>query len=262
MSFNIRYGTAADGPNRWELRRDIVVATIRAFDPDLLGTQETLAAQRDFLDARLAGHRSTGVGRDDGRVRGEMTAIWYRRERFEPLEAGHFWLSETPHLPGSVSWDAALPRMATWVRLRDRRRPAARPVLFLNTHFDHRGAEARRHAALLVRRELTRLGDGCDVILAGDFNAAEGSPPYATLFGPGAQAEPAVFRDTHRVARPQPGADEGTFNGFRVEATTGPRIDWIGVSTGWAVVSAGIDRTTRDGRTPSDHFPVTAVLDR
>lgn len=262
MSFNIRYGAAADGPNHWDRRRDLLADTIRAFDPDLLGNQETLADQKAFLDAALPRHRSVGVGRDDGKLRGEMTAIWYRHDRFEPLGHGHFWLSETPHVPGSVSWDSALTRMATWIRLRDRRRPEAKPVVFLNTHFDHRGAQARRQAAILVRREAARLGEGCDVILAGDFNAAEGSPPYDALFSDAAEGGAAGFRDAYRVAHPQPDAAEGTFNGFRAEVTVGPRIDWIGVSPGWRVLAAEIDRTARDGRTPSDYFSVTAALGR
>src|SRR5687768_1547994 len=142
MSFNIRYGTAPDGENHWSKRKDFLVETIQAFDPDLLGTQETLADQRDFLAAKLPGHESFAAGRDDGRDRGEMAALFFRKDRYQKLDGGHFWLSDSPDKPGSKGWDAALPRIATWVKLKDRLDAAAPPVFFLNTHFDHRGTEA------------------------------------------------------------------------------------------------------------------------
>ena len=92
----------------------------KAFDPDLLGTQETLGFQRDYLAANLHGYDVLGVGRDDGQENGEMVALFYKRGRFEKIDGGHFWLSQTPDQPGSISWDSALPRMVTWVKLRDR----------------------------------------------------------------------------------------------------------------------------------------------
>ena len=259
MSFNIRYGTARDGSNHWEKRRDLLVGTIQAFAPDLLGTQETLDFQRDFLAAALPGHAVLGVGREDGRTKGEMTALLYRRDRFDLLEGGHFWLSETPDQPGSKSWDSSLPRMATWARLRDRRAPEARPLLFINTHFDHQGAQARLESARLLRARVETALSSNRVLVTGDFNAGEGSPPYLALFGAGAGAT-APLRDSWRLVHPRPAAAEGTFNGFEAGATGGARIDWIGVSRGWRVESALIDHTVREGRTPSDHFPVTAVL--
>ena len=101
-----RYGTAQDGDNQWDRRRDLLVETVRAFDPDLLGTQETLAFQRNFLAEQLPGYDHLGVGRDDGGERGEMMALFYKRDRFEKLGGGHFWLSETPDVIGSQSWDS------------------------------------------------------------------------------------------------------------------------------------------------------------
>src|SRR6056297_1455862 len=136
MSFNIRYGTARDGENHWENRKDFVAETITAFDPDLLGTQETLEFQKRYLDKNLSGYTSIGVGRDSGGSDGEMTALFFKTGRFEKLDEGHFWLSETPEIAGSISWDSSLTRMASWVRLRDRRGLSERPILFINTHFD------------------------------------------------------------------------------------------------------------------------------
>ena len=128
MSYNIRYGTANDGENHWDKRRVFLIDTIRQFDPDLLGTQETLGFQRDYLAKALPTYEVLGVGRDDGAEKGEMTALYFKRDRFEKLDGGHFWLSETPEIPASKSWDTALTRMATWVRLRDRRNPAPCPL--------------------------------------------------------------------------------------------------------------------------------------
>lgn len=261
MSFNIRFGTANDGENRWPLRQAFLVETIRAFDPDLLGTQETLAEQRDFLGEKLSEYDFEGVGRDDGQVAGEMMAIYWKRDRFEKLAVGHFWLSETPDVVGSRSWDTSLPRMVTWVKLRDRRQGDAPPIVWFNTHFDHRGQEARLESARLIRRKALELAADHHLIVTGDFNAAEDSPPYAALFAPAEPGQPAVV-DTYRRLHPERGSEEGTFSGFDPQATRGARIDWIAVCDRWQVIEAGIDRTQRDGRVPSDHFPVTAVLRR
>jgi endonuclease/exonuclease/phosphatase family metal-dependent hydrolase len=261
MSFNIRYGTAPDGENHWDRRKDFLVETVLAFRPDLLGTQETLAFQRDFLAEKLTDYRVLGVGREDGKEQGEIMAIYWRKDRFEVLDSGHFWLSTTPETPGSKSWDSALPRMVTWIKLRDLKQPDARPILWMNTHFDHRGEQARQESARLVRAKLGEMGEGCSLIVTGDFNAAEGSQPYQLLFGEidGVQS-PVV--DSFRVAHPERGTEEGTFSGFRAENVSGARIDWIACSRDWRIIQAGIDRTSRDGRTPSDHFPVFAILAR
>ena len=259
MSFNIRYGTAADGENHWDKRKDFLKETIQTFDPDLLGTQETLGFQRDFLAAAMPGHGWLGVGRDDGKQSGEMMALYYREDLFEKIEGGHFWLSETPDIVGSKSWDSSLPRMVTWVKLRDRRQEKAPPLLFLNTHFDHRGPEARLESARLLRRQTEKLGQGCRVIVTGDFNAGLESAPYQALFGE-VDGKPSPLVDTYRAVHPEKQHEEGTFSGFRADSTSGPRIDWIGVTRNWQILSADIDRTEREGRTPSDHFPITAVL--
>ncbi|QDU19955.1 endonuclease/exonuclease/phosphatase family protein [Urbifossiella limnaea] len=254
MSFNVRYGTARDGDDHWDRRKDFLAATIAAFDPDLLGTQETLAFQRDFLAEKLKTHAAVGVGRDDGKERGEMAALFYRTARFEKLAGGTFWLSETPDRV-SKGWDAALPRVATWVKLKDR--TDATPVLFLNTHFDHMGKKARHESAKLLRAKVVELGAGCRVVVTGDFNAGEDSDPYKALFDPAGG-----LVDTFRVKHPTRGKAEGTFSGFEPAATTGPRIDWIAAGRNWHVIDAGIDRTAKGGRVPSDHFPVTAVVRR
>lgn len=184
LSYNIRFGTAKDGENHWDRRKEALVATIKAWDPDLLGTQETLGFQRDYLAAELPRYEVLGVGRTDGRESGEMMALYYKKDRFEKLDGGHFWLSETPDAAGSKSWDSSLPRMVTWVKLSDRRNPGAPPIVFFNTHFDHLGVQARLESARLLRRQVMTLGQGCLVIVTGDFNSGEGSDPYQRCSGP------------------------------------------------------------------------------
>ncbi len=260
MSFNIRYGTAPDGEHAWTNRRDVLIETIRAANPDLLGTQETLEFQRHELALALPDHDAFGAGRDDGGERGEMCAVFVRRSRFERLAGGHFWLSETPDVPGSRSWDSALPRMVTWVKLRDRSAQNTPALLFCNTHFDHRGPRARLESARRLREFIEREGRGLRVVVTGDFNAGEDDPPYAVLFG-AADSGPSPLQDAYRMAHPVRQADEGTFHGFRADAVGGPRIDWIGVSRGARVLEATILRTARAGRLPSDHFPVFAVIE-
>jgi endonuclease/exonuclease/phosphatase family metal-dependent hydrolase len=256
LSCNIRYGTARDGENHWEKRKDWLAETIATYDPDLLGTQETLVFQRDYLAKKLPGHEAFGVGRDDGKDKGETAALFFRASRYEKLEGGHFWLSPDPGKVGGLGWDAAITRMASWVKLKDRADPGGPAVLFLNTHFDHVGKTARLESAKLIARKLGELGKGCRLVVTGDFNAGEGTGPYQALFGASAAGLRDAFRTMHPVRKPA----EGTFSGFKADAVTGERIDWIGCSADWEVRLAGIDRTAKQGRTPSDHFAVTATL--
>lgn len=255
MSFNVRYGTAPDGENHWERRRELCAARIAAFDPDLVGLQEALAFQNAFLVEKLEGYGQLGVGRDDGRERGEFSTILYRKRRLEPLASGTFWLSETPEVPGSKSWDSALPRIATWARFRDRM-DGGRELLAVNTHFDHRGVQARLQAARILRRFITEQAAGGPAVLLGDFNAAPGSEPYRALTGP--EAGQVELRDTYAV-RSAP--ETGTYHGFG-ETARSARIDWILCTPHFEVLDAQIDRYHEGPLYPSDHYPVTAVIVR
>ena len=256
MSFNIRYGTAGDGENRWENRKELVLKTIRAFDPDILGTQEVLAFQARFLREKLPEYGFAGVGRDDGKAAGEFAAVFFKKSRFEKVGEEHFWLSTTPEVPGSKSWDSSITRVTSHVTLR-LRDGSHGVVHHFNTHFDHRGATARLESARLMRDRIDKLGAGATVVVTGDFNAGAGSEPYKALVGKAAPGAPTLL-DTYRV-RHAAGGEEGTFHGFR--GTAGhARIDWILCSGQLGVIAAGIDRTNEDGRYPSDHFPVTAVV--
>lgn len=257
MSFNVRYGTANDGADSWPHRQELVARVIHDFAPDLLGTQELLPFQSAYLVEQLGvpggiRYRYIGWSRDAS-AGGEQCGLLISEERFEVEESGQFWLSDQPDEKFSKSWDSSLPRVCTWARLRDRR-AAGRRLLFANTHFDHRGSEARLQSARLLRSRLPQLADGLPIVLTGDFNCGEDSPPWKAAAGDG------VLTDSFRAAFPQRQESEGTFHGFR--GTPGPeRIDWILYSAErFQTVSAVIDRTAQDGRFPSDHFPVAAVL--
>jgi len=263
MSFNLRYDNPSDGVNAWSHRKPLVLDTIGATLPDLLGMQECLPSQARFLRGWLEGYGFTGVGREDGAptesTHSEMCAIFYRADRFELLEEGVFWLSKTPMVVGSKSWDSALPRIASWVQLRDRLDPAM-TFHFINTHFDHLGVEARRQSAQLVRRQIHEMTRGGPAILVGDFNApADPAPdePYGLLVDPDPMGDP-LLHDSYRALHPI-NNQEGTFNGF-VGTTSGHRIDWILTTTTFRILQADIVRKQKDGRYPSDHFPVTVTV--
>lgn len=257
MSFNIRYGSADDGDNRWDKRKTLVGKTISKFNPDLLGTQETLAFQAEYLGDHLPEY--TYFGRSRMKTPNEHCGIFYKTKRFTWLAGGHFWLSESPDVPESKSWDSSLPRMATWILLNDNKEEHAKPILFVNTHFDHRGATAREEAARTIRHRINKIraiSDDPHVIVTGDFNAGEGSDPYKAFLDGNE-----LLVDTYRQVHNGPVEGEGTFNGFRGRVD-GPRIDWILASRSLECMSAEIDRTSEGNRYPSDHCPVNAVLEK
>ncbi len=256
MSFNIRYAGADDAENDWSHRRRFVIQTIKRFGPDLLATQEVLAEQLDYVRDHLAEYDCLAVGREDGVRGGESTAVFYRAKQFELCREEHFWLSETPHIPGSISWGASQTRLVTGCCLRLRRRPAPQ-MWFFNTHFDHRSELARTESARLVRQRIEQLAADTPVILAGDFNATEHEPVYHDLLV-GDGSGPTLI-DAYRVTHPTHDGRELTRHDFRAEQI-GSRIDWILHSSHFTTNQAAIERSTFDGRFPSDHYPVTAVI--
>lgn len=251
MSFNIRYAAAEDGPNIWDRRRALAVETIRANDPDIFGLQEPLAAQVADLRAALPDYGFVGVGRVDGVAESEFVPIFFRLKRFTLLEHGHVWLSEQPDKPGSIGWDAALTRMATWVHLRFNDAPHDE-LQVINTHFDHAGEKARLESARLLRRLVESLG-GRPVIVLGDFNCETTTEPYRALTA--IQGERLVLRDAFATSTDL----GGTWHAF-TGVPRGGRIDWILCSPCFDCREAVVDRRSFDGRYPSDHFPVVATL--
>jgi endonuclease/exonuclease/phosphatase family metal-dependent hydrolase len=254
MSFNIRYGTASDGENRWENRREAVFGLLGSEDPDLIGVQEALAFQLDEMRAASPVYGIVGVGRTDGRRDGEFAAILFRRDRFQVAASGTFWLSDTPEVVASRSWGNTIPRICTWARFIDR---DGRAFWLYNVHLDHQSQPSReRSVGLLLERIAVRPALDEPVIITGDFNAGEDNPAMAPLIGsPGGR--PPRFADAFRV-RHSDATTVGTFTGFEIGRTSGPKIDYVLVEPDVEVVSAEIVRTVTDGRYPSDHFPVVA----
>lgn len=255
MTFNLRYDTPSDGVNAWPNRRDWVAALIRFHAPDAVGVQEALAHMLADLDARLQGFARVGVGRADGRAGGEFSAILYRTDRLALLDSGTFWLSATPEVPGSKGWDAAIERVATWARFRDKR-TGCRHV-HLNTHFDHVGERAREESARLIRRRLAELAGGDPVVVTGDLNADPASAPYRVLTRDTLEGALSPLRDAYAASRAGHYGPTSTWTAFRA-IEPGRRIDYVLVSPGAAVLTHAILSDSWDGRFPSDHLPVVA----
>ncbi len=256
MSFNIRWGGAADPPSVWGNRRERVLKTILAYDPDILGVQEALLRQSKDLRNGMDGYVFFGAGRDNGKLGGEMCGIYYRSDRFRRVGGGHFWLSEEPDEPGSYGWDAGFPRMVSWLRLRDK--TDDRVIFVANTHWDHRGKKARLNSAKLMRERIPELAADDPVVILGDFNCDEDSEPYQVLIS-GGQGDLFELMDAYRTVNPERLEDEATYHGFR-GVREGSRIDWVLHGPAIQVLAAGIDTTHEGLKYPSDHYPVTATL--
>lgn len=251
MTYNLRYASTTP-PNDWPTRRPLMREVIQQIAPDVFGTQEGVYAQLKDLAADLPEYAWIGTGRDGG-SRGEFMAVFYRKERFEPLAYDHFWLSDTPEVIASSTWGNSNRRMVTWVRLLDRQ--TQQEFFIWNTHFDHQIQAAREKAAELLRQRVAALDTKLPLILTGDFNATAGNnQAYQILTGDG------FFTDTWTTAAKRVGEGLNTFNNFKAVGRDGARIDWI--LTRGAVVADSIEIVpfARDGQFPSDHCPVVAKL--
>ncbi len=186
MTFNIRYGTANDGENHWTRRRELLFEVLRTADADLIGLQEALRFQIDEILAAVPGYGVVGVGRDDGKAAGEMSAILFRTSRFHVAESGTFWFSDTPEAPGSKSWGNRITRIASWARFIDR---DGRGFYHFNLHLDHESQPSREQSVqLLLQRIRSRSGRDEPVIVTGDFNVGEGNPALEPPVGRSAGA--------------------------------------------------------------------------
>jgi endonuclease/exonuclease/phosphatase family metal-dependent hydrolase len=264
MTFNIRYGTAGDGSNRWEKRRDLVYEVIDEHGCDIVGLQEALRFQIDEIRDVLPDYGEIGVGRDDGKTKGEYSAILYREDRLDVNAFGTFWLSDTPEVPGSTSWGNSITRICTWGRFTGR--DSGRSFYVFNVHLDHRSQPSREKSVVLLARRIAERKHRDPVIVSGDFNAGEDNPAILYLKGriefegalPGPAKTPVPLVDTFRVLRPD-AKDVGTFNGFN-GTRAGGKIDYVFAQPQVHVLDARILHDNTNGRYPSDHFPVTARL--
>ncbi|MBX3744914.1 MAG: endonuclease/exonuclease/phosphatase family protein [Verrucomicrobiae bacterium] len=251
MAYNLRYASW-EGANAWPDRRPLMKELLDQYRPDLIGTQEGVYRQLNDLAADLPAYHWIGLGRDGG-SRGEFMAVYYRADRFDPLEYDHFWLSDTPEVIASSTWGNTNRRMVTWVRFKDR--TTGREFYFWNTHFDHALQPAREKSAELVRRRIEALNTQLPILLVGDFNApARANRTFDILAGDD------YFRDTWELAAERINPTFNTFNGFRPARQDGQRIDWILLRGQARVRAAEIVTFERNGRYPSDHFPVVAWL--
>lgn len=252
MSFNIRYGLADDGVNCWDNRKFLVVSRIRALYPDLLGIQECLdPVQASFLKQQLPEYHFYGVPRG---IRGEpireMAPILYKKSVFHALRKNCFWLSETPWIAGSKSWDSAFPRTVSWVELQHR--VTGRSVFFINTHFDYQPL-AIDASAKLLRRFIKPLARRYPLVITGDFNVAKDSVAYRCL------TNNSLLVDTCRQVHPLR-ADSATFHDYG-KNNEADAIDWILTSPLLTTRAADIDDYHEDSLYPSDHYPLIALLD-
>jgi endonuclease/exonuclease/phosphatase family metal-dependent hydrolase len=256
MSFNIRYGSAGDGENRWPNRRGMVFDVIRKQQSDVVGLQEALRFQINEIREALPAYGEIGVAREDGRTDGEYSAILFRADRFGVAEAGTFWLSDTPDVAGSNTWGSACVRICTWARLIEN--DSGKAFYIFNTHLDHRSQPSREKSAVLIARRIANRTHGDPFVLTGDFNAGENNPAITYLTGKAGAEPPVKLVDTFRLLHPDV-KDVRTGHSFR-GGRQGHKIDYVLAQPSAQVLEAEILYDNVDGRYPSDHYPVTARL--
>lgn len=257
ITFNIRYPNPDDGIHYWPYRRSHVVDLLDYYQADIVGLQEVMDGPLHELVGALDVYDYVGVGRDDGRVKGEYSPIFFRKDLFELQDWGTVWLSTTPADTGSVGWDASLPRIVTWAHLRHRQ--SGIELAVLNTHFDHRGRKAREESARLIQRIAGEKSTGRSLIATGDFNTDPRSKPYSILIAKAPAGSPRL-RDARRISRIEPYGPEATSGSFEADARQGRRIDYVFVGDGIGVDSYASLPDHRGLRFPSDHRPVVVDL--
>jgi endonuclease/exonuclease/phosphatase family metal-dependent hydrolase len=256
VTYNIRCLNRSDGEDYWPKRVDAVTDFLS--DYDLIGLQEVTKPQFEQLKTRLRGFESYGLGRSDGKSGGEHAAIFYRRDRLEMLSKGTFWLSKAPDQVGVKGWDADLPRTCTWMVLKQRTGGAQ--VWVANTHFDHRGVQARTESAKLIRRMANQRGEGLPAIVMGDFNCLPGSDPYQALTTTEIP-DSSPLTDARQASEQEPSGPRSTWNGFS-KIIPERIIDYLFVAGPLTVRTVKVlDPRTESGRFASDHLPVTASIE-
>jgi endonuclease/exonuclease/phosphatase family metal-dependent hydrolase len=255
MTFNIRLNTASDSLNAWPYRKDHVSSQILFHKIELLGVQEALHDQMMDLQQRLPQYKFTGGGRDDGKTKGEYSAIFYDTTRLQLLATAMFWLSETPEATGSKGWDAAITRIVTWAKFRDRK---TKKIFFaFNTHFDHVGKVARRESAKLVLQKVKEIAGSTPAIITGDFNASPDDEPIQVIVD---QTNPLRLTDSKQLTQTPHYGPMGTFNAFQNKERSDQPIDYIFLKGKWKVLTHATISQTWMGRFASDHFAVMAEL--
>jgi endonuclease/exonuclease/phosphatase family metal-dependent hydrolase len=248
MTYNIRYDNPGDGINQWGKRKEKVFSLIKKYDPEIFGVQEALNNQIEDLITGLPEYDFVGVGRDDGKQKGEYSAIFFKKIRFKVKDSNTFWLSETPSVPGSKNWDAALTRVATWAVFTDQE--TKKDFILINTHFDHIGKESRAKSAALLLTQAEKIGKSLPLVITGDFNCTRDDKPYQVI----------MSQKTVPLQDPAPANPPGTFCNFQVNSMQCRPIDYIFSSLDWKASDYKVI-TDNDGTNyPSDHLPVLLTL--
>ncbi|GCC50802.1 endonuclease [Chryseotalea sanaruensis] len=251
MTYNIRLNTTSDGVNSWPNRKEKVATLIKKINPDAFGVQEALHDQMQDLLKALPDYTFVGVGRDDGKEKGEYTAIFYKKSKLKVLKSDSFWLSETPTVPGSKGWDAAITRMVTHAHFKDF--DSNMDFLMVTTHFDHVGKQARLMSASYIEGWITgnSAPKNRPAILCGDFNFQPDEEPYASL----------VKSTNPRLIDARPVADKnGTFCGFEKDKMECVIIDYIFHTPNITIENFEVIQENDGQYYPSDHLPVVATI--
>lgn len=250
MSFNIRLNVESDKDNGWPKRKQDVTDLLTYYHPDYFGVQEALPEQMKDIKNGLKSYNYIGVGRDDGKEKGEFSAIFYDTNRLEAVKSGTFWLSETPEKP-SKGWDAALNRICTYAVFKDKK--SKKEFLAMNLHFDHVGNVARVKSSELILKKIKELNPkNLPVTLSGDFNLTDDSEPIKILSQ--------NMKDTFYHSETKHYGPVGTFTGFNVNEVPKDRIDYI-FTNGFKIKSHRHINDRRENLLyPSDHFPVIVTL--
>jgi endonuclease/exonuclease/phosphatase family metal-dependent hydrolase len=254
MTFNIRYSTLRDSANAWIYRKDQVADQIKYHQVQLLGVQEALYEQMTELKERLPQFKYVGGGREDGKQKGEYSAIFYDTTQLQLLDSKMFWLSTTPEVP-SKGWDADFPRVVTWGKFKHRK--SGKIFFAFNTHFDHIGKIARRESAKLLLQKVKEIAGNTPATITGDFNAHPDDEPIEILMN---TADPLHLIDSKAISKTAHYGPTGTFNGFTNKETGNRPIDYIFLQGQWTVNSHATISETWNGLYASDHFSVLANL--
>ena len=246
MSYNIRYSTQNDNENWWEHRKEEVAQLIDYYSPEILGIQEGLDKQVKYLDTFLSNYSYVGVGRDDGKLKGEYAAIFYKHERLKLISTKTYWLSETPN-EISVGWDASFKRVVTFGEFNDIQ---TKDTLYVfNCHFDNIGKISRKKSAELILQIIEdKKITNKKVIVMGDLNCEPDDEPMELL--------KVNLDDTYSSAATVTYGPVGTFNEFNTEMLLQRRIDYILVKNIEVKEYRHIDDRRKNNLFPSDHLPI------
>jgi len=255
ISFNIRFDNPGDAPNNWANRVPLVESYLKSEMPDVMGVQEALHHQNEDILKMMPGYAYIGTGRDDGMQSGEFSSVFYNTKSLEILDDSQFWLSETPDVPGSIGWEAVLPRVVCWAHFKHLE--SGYTFYFFNTHYSHVSDLARQKSMEFMSEKIKEIAGDEPVIVTGDFNISQGSDLYNYMESH--LKEQNNLQNSSLIAEEVIPPADNTFSGFRDDVN--PRvIDYVFVNDHFDVKSYAVDEYKKDGLFISDHWPVKVVL--